>query len=161
MEFSFDIRGYLKPYGKNKITLQELETEFVAPFDETSTRHQLYTGYVHYNKNLKALLKNQAYTQWIDGSFITNKINPKDIDLVNLIDHELIVQYEKELKEFLNERSKENYGIDGYVIRIYPKRHEKYIRTQSDLLYWEHWFSQSRKNRKKQRFSKGFVELEL
>ena len=59
------------------------------------------------------------------------------------------------------ERSKENYGIDGYVIRIYPKGHEKYIRTQSDLLYWEHWFSQSRKNRKKQRFPKGFVELEL
>ncbi|MEM8525474.1 MAG: hypothetical protein AAGG68_12610 [Bacteroidota bacterium] len=161
MEFSFDIRGYLKPYGKNKITIEQLETEFVAPFDEPSTRHQLYTGYIHYNKNLKELLKNQKYTQWIDGSFISNKINPKDIDLVNLIDSDLVDQHEKELKQFLNHQGKENYGVDGYVVRIYPEEHAKYIRTQSDLLYWEHWFSKSRKNRRKQRFPKGFVELEF
>lgn len=161
MEFSFDIRGYLKPYGKNTISEEDLKTGFVDPFDEGSSRKKLYEGYIKYNADLKALLKNQKYTQWIDGSFISTQINPRDIDLVNLIDYKLIENYEKELQRFINRQGKETYGIDGYIVRIYPEGHKNYIRTKSDLIYWENWFSMSRKNRRKQRFPKGFVELQF
>ncbi len=161
MEFSFDIRGYLKPYGKNKIDHKKFHAEFVDPFEEDSTRHELYNGFVKYNNNLKRLLNHHKYTQWIDGSFISTKINPKDIDVVSLIDNNLIEKYEKELVEFITKKGKTNYGIDGYILRIYPKDHPKYVRTKTDLIYWENWFSTSRKNRRKQRFPKGFVELEF
>lgn len=161
MEFSFDIRGYLKPYGKNTISEKDLKTGFVDPFDEDSSRKRLYEGYLKYNSELKALLKNQKYLQWVDGSFISTKIHPKDIDLVNLIDYKLIDAYKDELQRFINRRGKEEYGIDGYIVRIYPEGHKNYIRTKSDLIYWENWFSKSRMNRRKQRFPKGFVELEF
>ena len=161
MEFSFDIKGYLKPYGKNKIGKDDLKTGFVDPFDEGSSRKRLYQGYLEYNSDLKKLLRGQKYVQWIDGSFVSTQINPRDIDLVNLIDYKLVNTYEKELKDFTNRSSKERYGVDGYIVRIYPEGHENYVRTKSDLIYWENWFSKSRINRRRQRFSKGFVELEF
>lgn len=161
MEFSFDIRGYLRPYGKNKIKQGQFKEEFVDPFDEGSSRKKLYKGFIRYNQDLKALLNGGKYIQWVDGSFISTKIDPKDIDLVNMIDHKLVDKFEKELSRFTKRSGFENYGVDGYVVRIYPKDHPKYIRTKSDLVYWENWFSKSRLNRRKQRFSKGFVELEF
>jgi hypothetical protein len=161
MEFSFDIRGYLKPYGKNTISEEDLKEGFVDPFDEDSTRRRLYEGYVKYNSDLKGLLKDQKYLQWVDGSFISTRINPRDIDLVNLIDHKLVDTYQDELQQFINRLGKEKYGIDGYIVRIYPEGHKNYIRTKSDLIYWENWFSKSKLNRRKQRFAKGFVELEF
>ena len=161
MEFSFDIKGYLKPYGKNKIEKDDLKIGFVDPFDEGSSRKMLYQGYLEYNFDLKKLLRGQKYVQWIDGSFVSTQINPRDIDLVNLIDYKLVNTYEKELKEFTNRLSKARYGVDGYIVRIYPEEHENYVRTKSDLTYWENWFSKSRVNRRRQRFPKGFVELEF
>jgi hypothetical protein len=161
MEFSFDIRGYLKPYGKNSISESKFKEEFVDPFDEDSNRKKLYEGFVSYNKDLKSLLGNYQYTQWVDGSFVSTKINPKDIDLVSLIDHKLVEKFESELQKFVKKEGKNRYGIDGYILRIYPKDHPKFVRTKSDLIYWENWFSKSRMSRRKQRFPKGFVELKF
>jgi len=161
MKFSFDIRGYLDPVGKNSTDLESFKENLVDGIDGSKTRQKLYEGYVSYNEALKALLGNQRYSQWIDGSFVSNKINPRDIDLVNLIDHELVDNFEQELKQFINKVGKETYGVDGYIVRIYPEGHPKYIRTQSDLVYWENWFSRSKINRRKQRFPKGFLELKF
>jgi hypothetical protein len=161
MELSFDIRGYLKPYGKNNIDQNRFREEFVDPFDEESTRKKLYEGLSRYNDDLKNLLGNHRYAQWVDGSFISTKINPMDIDLVNLIDHQLVENFENELKNFVSRKGRELYGIDGYILRIYPEGHPKYVRTKSDLAYWENWFSKSKMTRRKQRFPKGFVELEF
>ena len=159
MKFSFDIRGHLSPYGKNEVDPEDFKAVFVDPFEANSSRHKLYEGFLSYNQDLKALLAPQKYVQWVDGSFISTKINPRDIDVVNLIEVNLVEQYEQELSRFTAHEGKRNYGIDGYVIRIYPEGHPKYVRTQSDLVYWEHWFSHSRMNRAKKRFLKGFVEI--
>jgi len=59
----------------------------------------------------------------------------------------------------MNKKALKNYKIDAYIVRIYPKEHKDYSKTVSDLLYWEHWFGNSKKNRAKKRFPKGFVEL--
>ena len=161
MKFSFDIRGYLEPYGKNNSDLESLKNNLVDGIANSESRQKLYEGYLKYNEDLKALLGDQRYTQWIDGSFVSNKINPKDIDLVNLIDHKLVEQYEHELGRFIMLEGKKIYGVDGYIVTIYPEGHPKYVLTQSDLVYWESWFSKSRKNVKKQRHPKGFLELEF
>ena len=161
MKFSFDIRGYLKPYERIETDLKSLKDNFVNGISNSKTRQKLYEGYLKYNKDLKTLLEGQKYTQWVDGSFVSNKINPKDVDLVNLIDHQLVNKFEKELEQFIKLKGKDRYGVDGYIVRIYPEDHPKYVRTQSDLVYWETWFSKSKINRKKQRFSKGFLELKF
>ena len=158
MEFSFDIRGHLKPYGKNRIEEKELKKHFVDPFNGSSTRKKLYEGFLRYNADLQQLLNNQHYVQWINGSFISTKINPRDIDLVNLIDYKLVSTYETELKRFTTSLGKEEYGVDGYIVKVYPEEHKEYMRMESTLIYWQNWFSTSRRNRSKKRFPKGFVE---
>jgi len=161
MEFNFDIRGHLKPYGKNVIKVENLKESFVDVFDESSSRKRLYENYVKYNTDLKRLLNNHKFYQWINGSFISSKVNPRDIDIVNFIDYKLVRTQEKELQRFINHEGKAEFGIDGYIVRIYPEAHKNFIRTKSDLIYWENWFSMSMKNRRKQRYPKGFVELEF
>ena len=109
MEFSFDIHGFLKPYGKVITDFASFEAGFVEPFEADSTRHQLFQGYVRYNEDPKQLLGSIRYTQWVDGSFVSTKINPLDIDLVSLIDHKLVDQYEAGLERFTKQASKETY----------------------------------------------------
>ena len=82
-----------------------------------------------------------------------------NIDLVNLINYQLVEKYESQLSHFISRKSLAEYRIDGYIIKMYPEIHPYSTRSQADLLYWEHWFSKSRMNRKKERKPKGFVEL--
>jgi hypothetical protein len=161
MEFNFDVHGYLTPYRKIKSDLSSLKDGFVEPFDEKSTRHKLFQGYLNYNQELKKILEESHFTQWINGSFISSKTNPGDIDLVSLVDHKLAEKHEGNLSRFLNPEAKQRYGVDGYIVKVYPEGHPYYSRIETDLLYWEHWFTKSRKNRRKKRFPKGFLELEF
>lgn len=138
-----------------------MKAKFVDLFGEGSSRKRLFSGYEQYNADLKSLLNNQKFFQWINGSFISTKINPRDIDIVNFIDYKLVGAHEKNLQGFINRQGKATFGIDGYIVKIYPKAHKNFIRTKSDLIYWENWFSMSIKNRRKQRYPKGFVELEF
>ena len=97
--------------------------------------------------------------QWINGSFISTKINPRDIDLVNLIDYKLVSTYETELKRFTTSLGKEEYGVDGYIVKVYPEEHKEYTRMESTLIYWQNWFSTSRRNRSKKAFSKRICRI--
>ena len=52
------------------------------------TRKYNYTGFLEYLLDLGLLLKELKYDGswkiWIDGSFVTSKINPLDIDILNI-----------------------------------------------------------------------------
>ena len=59
----------------------------------------------------------------------------------------------------MNKKSLAEYNIDAYIVRTVADYHKDYGKTLSDLLYWEHWFSNTKENRVKKRFPKGFIEL--
>jgi len=161
MELSFDIRGNLKPYRKISITLDEFEEIFVKSFDEDSIRHEIFSQYQSYLSDFQQSIT-KDFTQWIDGSFVTNKKNPRDLDLVNLLDYQIVEENQEALNQnFLSEGSMKKFGLDTYVVRLYPEDHKFHTRTQSDLAYWNHWFGFSKLNRRRKRFSKGFLEIEF
>ncbi len=161
VKFSFDVRGYLVPEGENESDINSMKEGFVVPFNNHSTRKELFKGYVRYNEDLKDLLENQSYEQWIDGSFISQKVNPKDIDLVSFIDYNLVEKLEEELEKFIKSAGRSNYGVDGYVVRIYPEDHPHFVRTKSDKIYWRHWFSTTKPDQKKRRYGKGFIKIKF
>ncbi len=159
MELTFDIRGNLKPYQKTDLSLNDFKENFVDSFDEYSTGHEIFSNYKQYLQEFKKEIT-PNFKQLINGSFVTNRINPKDIDLVNIVDYEIASKKYDILREkFLNRQSLRHFKIDAYLIRIYPQDHKEYSKTVSDLLYWEHWFGNTKKNRAKKRFPKGFIEL--
>ncbi|MCA9407028.1 MAG: hypothetical protein KC684_10845, partial [Candidatus Omnitrophica bacterium] len=102
MELKFDIRGNLRPYERIEVTLDEFKENFVGPFEKTSSRHEIFENYIRYVEEFKKEIT-PKFKQWIDGSFVTNKVNPRDIDIVNIVDYEIAKEnYDLLREKFLN-----------------------------------------------------------
>ena len=83
MEFNFDENGNL-PAGEYTISFDDLKQVFVDGFGTSYTRMRNWDGFNAFVKVLiDAGLKD--LTIWVDGSFISNKENPNDIDFVILM----------------------------------------------------------------------------
>jgi hypothetical protein len=161
MEPSFDIRGNLKPYERIKLNIQDFKSTFIDSFEEDSTRYGLFEKYLSYTENFREKVTSNL-TQWINGSFVTNKKNPNDIDFVNLVDFSTVEEKDDVIrKEFIRNDALKKYGLDAYLLTVYPEDHKFGIYTKSDILHWNDWFTKSRKDKRGKRYPKGYVELEF
>ena len=159
MEIKFDERGNLQPYEVIEISLETFEEVFVNAYQVESTRHRLYENYKIYTSDLKEILEREFY-QLIDGSFVTKKNSPKDIDLVTVIDCRDYESNKKILEsKFASFSGRANYKVDAYIISKYPENHKSHIIFRSDLLYWWDLFGKTRMNRVKKQFKKGIIRI--
>ena len=83
MVLNFDSRGYLKPYRKVELGFYDFKEVFVDSFDQTSTRHRIFENYLKFLQDFSREVS-ENFIQWIDGSFVTRKVNPRDIDFVSI-----------------------------------------------------------------------------
>lgn len=159
MELSFDIRGNLKPYEVIQVSMEVFQDTFVNAFDEESARQELFEYYNQYMKDLSGLITRDFF-QWIDGSYISNKVKPNDIDLITVIDYRDYEENQDILeREFASFAGRKKYQVDGYILANYPENHKKHIFTKSDLLYGRNLFGKTRVNRAKKQFEKGIIQL--
>ena len=160
MEINFYIQGHLKPYELIEMNKQDFEATFVLAFEETSSRAKLFETFQTYISDLIRVIGTNFYI-WVDGSFVTTKRNPNDIDIVTFIPDSLFYQFENELIPFSKYGIKEHYGmgLDGYLVVVYAKEHAKNVFTESDEKYWLNQFSYSRRNRQGKKYAKGFIKL--
>ena len=154
----FNSAGLLIPPSIIKSTLDEFETYFAVDSPE-NTRRILFDRYVDYKNGLKKLCGDISLRQWIDGSFVTKKPKPFDIDLVNFIDFEIAGLNEIPLKEFTYPASLTNYGIDGYLIVVYPENHKAYFAYKSNCSYWINHFDKTKPKGRLKGMPKGFLEI--
>ena len=108
--------------------------------------------------NLKTT--NQFF-QWINGSFVTQKNTPRDIDLVSFIDYRILENYQPDLNKFVYPLSKEIYSVDAYIVKLFPDNDKNLIFSKSDLLYWFHHFQKTRPNKSGEKLYKGFIKIDL
>lgn len=127
----FDNQGNLTPYNIQEITLHDFELFFST----NEHRQLLFANYLVFIEKLKMLGLNTFY-QWIDGSYTTQKVAPKDIDIVTFIETKAFRENDKELLNLSNLFK----DIDCYFVEIFPKDTKNYIITQTDELYWYHLF---------------------
>ncbi len=125
----------------------------------SDTRVANFDKYIKYSNDLKKLVGGKNLKQWINGSFVTRKINPKDIDLVTFVDYSTIKRLGNKLDNFRTEDSWLIYGVDAYIFEVYPKDSSLYKFTHSDISYWHAQFNRTRVNRKGIKFPKGFLEI--
>ena len=99
------------------------------------------------------------FTQWINGSFVTKKEDPNDIDFVTFIDVDVFNRKYNNLEKYWS-YSCEKENLDAYIVEIYPIDHEKY---KSYTVYhrnnWYQLFSRDRFNKYGIDPPKGFIEL--
>lgn len=125
---TFDERGHLvESYELNLMQFKELFVDKWQP--NMSTRPNIFDVFEKYIVDFKTMIT-PDFIMWVDGSFVTKKGNPRDIDFVSFIDY---TAYFKEVKlidnQFGKYGTKNHYGLllDGYVSPIYPQQHEKLL----------------------------------
>lgn len=156
---TFNHSGLLVPDKKISSTIEELENEFVSKIS-SSKRTEIFKAYVKYNEDFKKVCNLEELHQWINGSFVTKKNNPGDIDLVTFIDYETVTILGSKLDNFKYPNSETIYGVDAYIIEVYPEEHKNNIRFVSDKAYWLDRFTKTRRIRGN-KLSKGFLEIKF
>ncbi len=141
----FDNNGYIFPYKPHKLTIDEFEMIFGS--DEH--RKFLLSKLFEFMVELKHITKDDLLF-WIDGSFVTQKIKPKDIDVVVFVNF----QYFKSKENQLTALKESQEFVDLYYVKVFPEDHPNCYLTKLDTLDWIHFFTTDRKNKRK-----GFIEL--
>ena len=76
---------------------------------------------------------------WVDGSFVTEKIDPVDTDIVLRVDVDFwdsANQEQRDAIEWFNTDLKTDYHCDAYFYIEYPERHPQYWFGHYSYTYW-------------------------
>lgn len=151
----FDIQGNLKPYDIIYCDWSTFKAEFVDAFPRSSTRRVIFENFSAYMEKLVTVI-GRGFHQWIDGSFVTRKLNPNDIDFVTFVNAKTFSRNEYILGDLREYSREQSLRLDGYLVKDYPTDHNHFFRSYLDSKQWMHQFV--RDSRKGQ--SKGFIQLD-
>ena len=157
---NFNSNGLLAPDHNIQSTLAELENIFVTAIPSIK-RRELFNKYLSYSTALKQLCNNAGLIQWVDGSFVTKKPEPGDIDIVTFIDFSIVEALNDKLTDYKHPASQNIFGVDAYIVKLYPTEHKYYNLYISDSAYWMNHFNKTRRNRIGNKLQKGFLEINM
>lgn len=147
----------LWPQGFHQVSLTDIENACVAPFEISITRPDLMAAFQLVVEQLKE--KGISGTIWLDGSFVTKKINPSDIDFILVADSRVYDEANEEQREVLDgltdgEMWRPPLLCDTNAAYIDPPEQEG---TSNVLDYWTNRFGFSLTDRT----PKGILVIEL
>lgn len=103
---NFNDNGVIEP-GIHEFDMQHFYDVFVQQFTTSERRKEIFKSFIEF---IRELANNYAIQEvWIDGSFVTEKVNPNDIDIILFFD----VEDYKELRPVWNSIRQRN-NIDSY-----------------------------------------------
>lgn len=157
MELNFSKEGFLIPNQGIEVVEIVFQKYFVTDF-ENENRLVLFEGYQKYVNAIKTHIK--TFSIWVNGSFVSMKRVPNDIDFVVFIDYLEFKEHEPFLKELREEYLKSEYNLDVYYVVTYPDTHKNYFWYQSKQVEWTNLFTKTKLNkRSSKRFKKGFLKI--
>jgi len=112
---NFDEFGNLTPYQ----AIDTLEAYFVTAFPKSTTRKRLFENYLRYIYRFQDEVF-PFFEQYINGSFVTKKENPKDIDLVR--------DYPTKHPFFIETQKWKNYWSDLYSKNKHTDRSKGFLK---------------------------------
>jgi hypothetical protein len=149
MKFNKD--GYLEA-GIHDMELPTIEEHFVNGFPSSSTRPKIIAGYKKHRAELEHL--NLNIEQLLDGSFVSTKNDPNDIDLVCFIDADtmdkLSPNEQEKLRELLSGKfTQQYYSCDAYLCPTVPETDPRYQSCIENRKYWIEFFGHDRSTKPK------------
>jgi hypothetical protein len=155
---SFTENGFLIPNLAIEVTISVLYDQFVQSFPNSQTRIHLFNEWIKYNKLLRSEI-GQDFVQWVDGSFVTLKQNPRDIDLVSFIPYQLYERHYHVLDNLWTDNW-EKEGLDVYFVKVYPESHPAFdTETKRDWEQWTTHYSLTKPDNAFRQHPKGFLTI--
>lgn len=150
--------GLLFPYEAIETTISVLCATFVKSFPMSQTRANLFQEWTKYNSLLRIEI-GQDFTQWIDGSFVTGKVNPKDMDIVSFIPYHLYDRHHRVLNNLWSD-TWEKEGIDAFLVKFYPHEHPAFeLETKPNCNQWARRYSSTKPDELFIQHQKGYLTL--
>lgn len=142
--FKFNKRGHLPT--NYTISFEDFEDNFVKKMSFYK-RPLIFEEFKEYINGIAPIIQQEKIMLWVNGSFVTDETEPKDIDFVIFIKKETV-----NLLKYLYEFNKKFIYMDAYFVCL-----DDDVDTYKDLvLYWNYQFSRSR-----DLYKKGFLKLKL
>ncbi|MBE9606117.1 hypothetical protein IAI18_14720 [Acetobacteraceae bacterium H6797] len=159
----FNSTGYLDA-GLHPVSIEQIKLWFVDPFVIPTTRGDIYEGYLRHSEELKKF--GFKFEQFIDGSFVSSKQDPGDIDLLGMADLHVIDalpddQKERLLRLFSGHGTKSNFMCDAYFLPSVPEDDPAYQDFRAQRKYWMGEFGYDRSDRPKGILTVSIVPDEL
>lgn len=156
------MKGFLEDgnleHGIHPYSIENFEEQFVKGFPYSTTRESIYENFMIWFNKLAALLP--PCCVWLDGSFLTTKTNPNDIDLVVFYRPEQFGNDDdlgKRVNEFIH-RNSHSYNCDAYLCleldHLNPNVKQTFGQVSIMKTYWMGQFTFDRL-----RNAKGMVEF--
>ena len=149
MAILFDENGYLKPYEPIEMTLDDFEQTFVF----NAQRKDIFNQYQYFLSLLKRMPIG-TFHQWVNGSFISRKAFPNDIDLVSFVDANFYRIFEGKLLDLAQEFK--DYRVDAYFEPVFPTNHILSAATRYNTADWKYLYGHDKRSRRK-----GFVSIKF
>jgi hypothetical protein len=148
---NFNSNGYLEP-GIHDLELSALEEHFVKGFPTSTTRPRIIDGYKRHRSELESL--SIELEQLLDGSFVSTKNDPGDIDLVCFADADAVDQLSPDDKNrlrllTLGSSTKGSHLCDAYFCPTVPETDPRYPTVRQSRKYWMGEFGYDRQDRPK------------
>jgi hypothetical protein len=130
----------------------------VAGFPLSATRRGIFQNFLQVLQKL-ADSRISGYL-WIDGSFVTTKFNPRDVDIVLCIASDIYDNCSVEQRALLDwiesEALRSGYQCDAYISVEWPMAHPLHAEGVAARNYWRNFFGHTR-----QGYEKGIAVLQL
>ena len=128
------------------MTAIDVRRRFAGDFPLSTTRTNILLGLMEVIAILDEVRIEGAL--WIDGSFVTKKIDPSDVDIVLQLKAEFVygcspVQ-QQVLSWFAHDDLKEDFRCHSFVVIEYPEGHYLHASGEQQRIEWLDWFGTSR-----------------
>jgi hypothetical protein len=153
-ELKFNDQGLLVPAGPILTDLEVIKRHFVDGFPKSRTRARLFGNFERYISQFQSEVF-PWFEVWVDGSFVTRKDNPKDVDVVILLDYRVYSVKIKYLDIFFS-FSLEKEGIDAYIVPVFPEGHDSFEEFIHESGLWHLRFTENRREGRK-----GYLKMNI
>ena len=148
------------PYEAIELSVSDFYEPFVDSFNTSSTRHSIFQSFekfiLHFQKEIV-----KEFVIWIDGSFVTKKENPNDIDLLIFLDFDFYQKNQTKLNEYKTLGFQKETDLDLYFLIEYPPEHKNKFVSDIDRIYWLNQFSKTAPIAKENSFLKVLYKSKL
>jgi hypothetical protein len=152
----------LLPLGRHPHSVQELEALCVTAFPTSQTRRAIMDGLVQV---VERLLADRIEGEiWVDGSFLTEKTDPEDVDIVLRCRGEWVERSNKAQQAailWVAGNLHDSHHCHSFVLFEFDEGHPMHVVSHYWYCYWMRQWGFSRGSEDRPQEMKGIAVLQL